>query len=307
MASSSGSSRRPTQGSASASSSPAHRSPLRPRTAEKVEHGDRGAGRSQGLARAEAPVQVVDEDLGGERGVDQTEAHAGGPADVHPHELIAVDGVEGAQAEAHPAEPEPDESQRRREHRLGRGFRDGEPDFPEDLAQLLEAEVVLARAQELLEGTTAELDAFRRRDGRGRLQVGAAGLAAAPRVGQRVAEISLEPSGHRVRPRARRHRATEEGRRPIERQRPAGLPRGQPIIAPGARGLVPAGEMVGQHLRVGQALRLQRLGQATVVIAQGRPRQPIHQGLADLVVIDLDLVPDPRSAAADQVFAAQQW
>ena len=40
-------------------------------------------------------MQVVDEDLGGERGVDQTEAHAGGPADVHPHELIAVDGVEG--------------------------------------------------------------------------------------------------------------------------------------------------------------------------------------------------------------------
>ena len=237
--------------------------------------------------------------------VEHRHSHSERPARVDPQQVLhgnlgLVPLLEAQAAQPHLGAPEQQGQDRPPVRPRQRHVQLGEHDV-ERAARVLQ----VSADEELLRRPPVKVDrsggarVLRRRE----VRLGRFGAAAG--VGQGVAELDLQlrPLGGRAHAQVERE-AVEAGR-PVEREGLGCFRRRRRRILGGRLRIARAVVVHGQHLRIGTADREQRRGQPVVAFLQGLGRQARHHGVADAVVVRLDLLAAERAAGPHQVRRAQ--
>ena len=200
---------------------------------------------------------------------------------------------------------------RRPEHpheggRTGVSGAGAEPTAGEDLVEGGEALVDPAADEELVGGAGLEVVDLAGLGEGGGLQEGGAGVAAAAGVGQGLGQPQAEAGDLEGQSVGRRVRdAAIEGGGAVEGEGVGGVGGGLDEVAGGVVGAAGRLEVDGQGLGVGLARGLQLDGEAEVAGGEVLGGEAAGDGLADAVVVGLDLVEGTGAPAADEVVGAQ--
>ena len=163
----------------------------------------------------------------------------------------------------------------------------------------------VAADEELIRGAALQLDDLGRGGPGGRLLIGVRRLGAPAGVGQRVSE----PNSQRLIPpallRPEHQRQPVELGRPFEGQRPRGVFGRAAEEFAGPRRFSRALVVNRQRLEVSPIRCFQRPGEASMVVPQGLGREMGDDGLADAIMVGLNLVTPFRALVSDQASCAE--
>ena len=265
-----------------------------------------GPGDPRRLTGIQGQEQASRLEVGAADRVDHAQADPGRPADVDPREVGGRDLFDVAPAEAQAAKPQHEPSRQQGGQGTQRRAGQGHAHLAQDRFELGQPLVDVPADQELHGRPALQLEGLGGRGERDDREVRACRVGASPRIGQGVGQSQVEcRAAIRAVGLELQRQAVEQGRS-FERQGLGGLI-GRPGEVDGRPfRQVRAQEVRPQHLGIGLPRGLEDLGQAAMMLADHLRLEPRHDGLANPVMVGLDLIRLCSPRAADQSLSPQQ-